>query len=462
METPVLDLRAFLDRVRAERRTDLLVVERPVNPRYETTAILTKLEERQRSPIICFQKVKDSQFTLVTNVCGSMGRLALALDCPLKLVGERYAERCDRPLAPRPVAAADAPVRQNVLRAAEVDLGLLPRLIYHQGDSENPYITGAIVVARDPETGRSNLSYHRLMIASRDRTGIFMERGKHLDAIYRKYVRLGRPMPIAAFMGVHPLVSLGALYSGSSEVEEYDIIGGLMTAPLPVVDCLTQPGLVVPAHAEMVLEGIVPPDERIDEGPFGEFTGYGTGIVQTPVFQVSAMTFRDDCLYQDVVSGHMEHLILPLPAIERRALAEARAVAAGVTRVSLVAPFTAVIALRKTDDAEPKAIIDAFLEGDIYSKHVIVVDADVEIGDPRQVLAAMALNTQATTGVHIFPDRQGTPLDPSCTSEDGRVAKMGIDATRRMAGGRHVTRNTVPRAVLDAVDLDDLLKKPPG
>jgi 2,5-furandicarboxylate decarboxylase 1 len=452
-----VDLRGFLDRVRSERRTDLVEIEREVDPRYETTAIVTKLEEKQRSPILLFKNVRGSRLPLVTNVCGSMGRLALALDCPLRTVTARYAEGVDAPIPPE--LSPEAPVRQNVLRGAEVDLGLLPRLVYHQGDSDNPYITAAIVVARDPETGKTNLSYHRLMIAGRNRTGIFMERGKHLDGIFQKYARAGRAMPIGVFIGVHPLVSLGALYSGSADVEEYDVIGGLMRRPLPVVECLTQPGLTLPAHAELALEGTVSAGETIDEGPFGEFTGYGTGVTRTPVFDVSAMTFRNDCLYQDVVSGHLEHLILPLPAIERRTLADARAVVPGVTRVSLMAPFTAVVALQKTDDAEPKAIIEALIRADIYAKHVIVVDADVEIGDLRAVLAAMGLNTQATAGVHIFPDEQGTPLDPSCPSPEGRVAKMGIDATRRLAPGRQVTKNAVPQAVLDAVNLDEILKR---
>src|SRR5262249_60225571 len=84
MPTPTLDLRSFLDRVRAERRADLVEIEREVDPRYETTAIVAKLEERQRSPILLFKNVKGSRFPLVTNVCGSTGRLALALDCPLK------------------------------------------------------------------------------------------------------------------------------------------------------------------------------------------------------------------------------------------------------------------------------------------------------------------------------------------------------------------------------------------
>ena len=112
------DLRSFLDRVREERRSDLLEVEREVNPRHETTAILTKLEGKQRSPILFFRKVAGSRFPLVSNVCGSMGRLALALDCPLKMVAERYAEACKH-LIP-PTVTKNAPVQQNVLRGAEV------------------------------------------------------------------------------------------------------------------------------------------------------------------------------------------------------------------------------------------------------------------------------------------------------------------------------------------------------
>jgi 2,5-furandicarboxylate decarboxylase 1 len=450
----MLDLRSFLDRVRSERKSDFIEVEREVDPRHETTAILVKLEQKQRSPILYYKHVKRSRFPVVSNVCGSMGRLALALDCPLRMVAERYAEGCASPV--RPVVIDRAPVQENVLTGASVDLGMLPELVYHQDDSDRPYITAAIVAGRDPETHKTNLSYHRLMIAGRDRTGIFMERGKHLDAIYQKYTKLGRPMPIGVFIGAHPLWSLGALFSGSAEDEEWDVIGGLMKTPLELVRAVSQAEVLVPARAELVLEGFVPPDERMREGPFGEFTGYGTGVIETPVFHVTAMTHRNDCIYQDVVSGHMEHLILPLPAIEQRTLGEARRAAKGVTRVALVAPLTTIVALDKTNDAQPRAIIEALLHGDIYSKHVIVVDASVDPGDPRQVMAAMALNTQADRDVLILPDQLGTPLDPSCTSETGRIAKMGIDATRKLETHRTITKNTVSQALLDSIDLTKL------
>src|SRR5690606_24851995 len=129
---------------------------------------------------------------------------------------------------------------------------------------------------------------------------------RHLHGIFEKYVARGEDMPIAVFVGVHPLVSIGALYAGDADVEEYDVIGGLMQAPLPLVPCVTHPDLEVPAGAELVLEGVVRHAETMREGPFGEFTGYGTGVTQTPPFDVLALTHRRDPLFQDVVSGRME------------------------------------------------------------------------------------------------------------------------------------------------------------
>ncbi|WP_437733421.1 UbiD family decarboxylase [Sorangium sp. So ce1335] len=449
------DLRSFLERVKRERPTDLLEIEREVDPRFETTATLMKLEERQRSPILVFKKVKGTTFPVATNVCGSTGRLALALGCPLKDVSARYAEGIDAPIKPR--VTSDAPVHEDIAVGAAVDLHRLPALVYHEHDTDRPYITAAIGVARDPETEHVNLSFHRLMIAGRDTTGILMEPGKHLDRIFQKYRKAGAPMPIAFFIGAHPAWSLGALYSGP--LEEYDVIGGLLKEPLPVVECVTQRGLHVPARAEIVLEGFVSPDELIDEGPFGEWPGFSTGVTRTPVFHVTAMTMRNDAIFQDVVSGHVEHLILEVPAIENRALRNARAVAPGVTAFSLIAPFTSVVALNKTSEDEPKRLMDALLTTDIQAKHLFVVDADVNIGDLREVLRAAGLNTQATRDVYIYPDEQGSPLDPSCASHLARTSKMGIDATRRLKPARRTTRNSVPASVLDSIDVNELLKR---
>lgn len=452
-------LRAFLDEVRRARPADVVEVEERVSPRFQTAAIVTKLEERGRSPILIFRDVEHCSFPVVTNVCGSMGRLAMALGCSLKDVASVYGERAVQPIAPRLVERSEAPCQEVVLHGEDVDLGVFPKLVYHADDAQEPYITAAIVVARDPDTGKSNLSYHRMMIAGPRETGIFMEKGRHLDGIFQKYVARGEDMPICVFIGVHPLTSLGGLYAGSADVEEYDVIGGLLQEALPVVASVTQPGLAVPAGSEFVLEGKVSVTRTMREGPFGEFTGYGTGITQSPVFELEALTRRADPVFQDIVSGRMEHLVLSMPALEHRTLRDARAAVPGVTRVALVAPLTSVVALNKRSDEEPRAIIEALLLSDIYAKHVIVVDDDVDPGDMRQVMAAVALQTQADAKVHVFSGEQGTPLDPSCTSAEGKTAKMGIDATRTLQSPRTVTGNRIPQDVLDAVDVKALLRR---
>lgn len=455
MTDPAPDLRSFLDLVRQKRKADLVEVTREVSPRYETAAILTALEAKRRSPILLFRKVRGTGLPVVTNLGGSMGRLALALGCSLSEVGSRFEQAAAQRLAPQTIA--QAPVHEVIHRDDEVDLSLLPPMVYHADDSERPYLTAAMVVARDPQTGIQNLSYHRMMIAGRNRTGIYMERGRHLHGIYEKYRARGEPMPIAVVNGLHPAITLGSLYAGPADVDEYEIIGGLLGQPLPVVPTVTGSGLLVPAAAELVLEGEVSVTEDTDEGPFGEFTGYGTGATRTPVFEVRALTHRRDPYFQDIVSGGMEHLLLSMPALEHRTLRDARAVAPGVRKIALPAPLTAIVSLRKADDDEPRRLLETLLRSDIYAKHVIVVDDDVEPGDLREVMAAMALQTQADRKVVVLQDQQGTPLDPSCPSEKGRTAKMGIDATRPLVPARPVTRNRIPPEVLEAVDLAEIL-----
>jgi 2,5-furandicarboxylate decarboxylase 1 len=448
------DLRTFLDTVKEERPRDIVCIRRTVSPQYETAAILTKFEHSYRFPILFFQSVEGSLFPVVTNVCGSMARLALALRCKVGELSQVYAARCAQPL--KPELRSEGPIQERVCTGKDVDLGSFPSFVYHEDDSPQPYITAAIVVARDPETGKSNLSFHRLMVIDRDTTAIFMARGKHLEKIYRKYEALGEAMPIAAFLGVHPTCSLGALYTGSTDTEEYDIIGGLQQSPLLLVNCLTN-SLQVPAEAEFALEGLVPPRTRVDEGPFGEFTGYSIGSMACPMFKVQAITSRQSPIFQDIVSGHSEHLSLPVLGMEHHLLEVARGVAPTTLSVRLLVPLTAFVAVQKKDDAQPQCIIETLLASDIYVKQVIVVDADVDISDLRQVATAIALHVRPDRDVYIRRPTLGTELDPSCESEDGMTAKLGIDATIPLRSKRRVVRNRVPQRVLDSINLSEFL-----
>jgi 2,5-furandicarboxylate decarboxylase 1 len=448
------DLRSFIDLVRRERPRDILDIDRRVSPHYETAAIVTKLEQAARFPIVFFHDVAGSRYALVSNVCGSQGRMALALGCPPRELRSRYAEAIERPVPPK--HTKKGPAQEQVYIGRKVNLRDLPQLIYHQDDACQPYITAAIVAAMDPENGKTNLSFHRLMILNENTTTIFMARDKHLHRIYRKHEQAARPMPIAAFIGVHPACSLGALYTGESQVEEYDIIGGLLRSPLPLVKCATN-DLCVPAEAEVVLEGEVAASMRAEEGPFGEFTGYATGTSSCPLFAVHALTCRNNPIFQDIVSGGAEHLALPLPGMETHLLRVARLAAPATTALRVAAPLTVFVSIQKQNDAEPERLIHALLASDIYVKHVVVVDSAVDIFDFRQMATAIAY--------HMLPDRDvvvkrgcaGSELDPSYESPND-VVKVGIDATAPHICRRSLNKNRIPKELLDSINLAELLR----
>jgi 2,5-furandicarboxylate decarboxylase 1 len=448
-------LRSFLDIVKRERPREFLEIHRAVSPQYETAAILTKLEQSFRYPTVRFNNIVGTSLPVVSNVAGSMARIALALNCSVRELPQHYAEACANPLAP--ALTSDAPVQENVKTGEKVNLGWLPQMAYHENDAHHPYITAAIVVARDPETGRSNLSFHRLMILDRRTTTIFIAKGKHLSRIFEKYQQANEPMPIAAFIGVHPAVSLGALYTGSSDVQEYEIIGSLQQCPLQLAKCVTN-DLRIPAAAEIVLEGTVDPRKSVSEGPFGEFTGYSTGETTCPIFDVAAVTSRREPIFQDIVSGGSEHHLLPLLGMEHNLLQHAQAVAPGVLSVRMLIPLTVFAALCKQDDSDPRRIICALFESDIYVKQVVVVDEDVDISDIRQVATAIALHVRADRDIHIQKDGRGTELDPACEHNNGRIVKFGIDATVPLSGAKRVMKNRVPEHVLDSINLADLLR----
>src|SRR5437016_11633085 len=130
---------------------------------------------------------------------------------------------------------------------------------------------------------------------------------------------------------------------------------GLRQSALSLAKCVTN-SLHVPADAEFVLEGLVPPRSRVKEGPFGEFTGYSTGSMACPIFKVQAVTSRQDPIFQDIVSGHSEHLLLPVLGMEHHLLAVARAVVPDTVSVRMLLPLTAFVALEKKNDSQPQQL----------------------------------------------------------------------------------------------------------
>jgi 2,5-furandicarboxylate decarboxylase 1 len=445
------DLRSFLDLVKRGRPDDLVVVSAEVDPAYEITALVLKLErEGRRRPVLVFERVRGTRFPVLTNLHASRARLAAAMNCPPAEMLRTYLAAMERPVPPRVVPTG--PVKEVVLTGDRVDLFALPQIVHHEGDA-GPYLTAAISFARDPTGDTWNCAYNRLMIKGPDTTSIHLTLGKHLWEFQRMAEARGEALPVAFAIGVHPALALGALAIGSIDEDERAIMGGLLGEPLELVRAETS-DLLVPAHAEMIIEGEILPAERTPEGPFGEFTGYSLGERQREVFRVKAITHRHHALFQDISVAHLDHMLLSTIPMEANLYRAVRAMVPSVKAVRVPSPFTCFVAIEQRLLGQAKNAIMAVLGADLYMKRVVVVDHDVDVFDDRQMNWAIATRCQPDRDLLVVSSARGSDLDPS-TREDGYTAKWGVDATAKPSLAAYTPRHRIPPDVWARLDPKD-------
>ena len=448
------DFRSFLKEMEETKEGGFIRIQKEINTRYELAAIVTKLEQARQIPLLFFEKVKGHIMPVVVNCYADRGRVARGFGVSKGELTSRVDQAYRQPIPP--VEVPHAPVQEEVYHGAAVDLTRLPAMVYHDTDAA-PYITAGIVFAKDPEGGAYNLSYNRLMVKGKDRLGIFMTVGKHLNSIFLKMEKQKKPLEIAVSIGNHPAWAIGALAIGPYEENELGIIGGLKGSPLEMVKCQTV-DLLVPAGAEIILEGEIEPGVREPEGPFGEFTGYATAPGNNPVVWVKTITQRHNPIYQDICGGsHREHLTMATIPMEANYFRVIKGAVPEVEAVRMAAPFTLVISLRKKYEGQARTALIAAFGADLYLKHAIVVDYDIDISDLQQVFWAMATRVQASRDIFIIPRSRGSSLDPSAEPL-GVVDKMGIDATAKPNLEKFSPINAVPPEVMTRIKLEDYIE----
>jgi 2,5-furandicarboxylate decarboxylase 1 len=447
------DLRSYLDLIKKIHPDDFLAISREVDPAFEITAIAVKLEqEAKRRPILLFEKVKGTSFPVLTNLHAGRSRLAMAINAKPEEMQRAYLHAMEKPVSPKLVAKA--PVKEMIFTGDKIDLYKLPQILHHEEDA-GAYITAAVSFAKDPNSDTWNCAYNRLMIKGRDTTSIHLTLAKHLWEFQRQAESKGKSLPVAFAIGVHPAIALGCLAIGSIDEDERAIMGGLLGEPLELVKCETS-DILVPAQAEMIIEGEILPQERTAEGPFGEFTGYSLGERQREVLKVRAITHRRDAIFQDITVGHLDHLMLSTTPIEANLYRAVRAMVPTVKAVRVPAPFTCYVSIEQRISGQAKNVIMAVLGADLYMKRVVVVDHDVDVFNDRQVNWAIATRCQPDRDIVIISNARGSDLDPS-TKEDGNTAKWGVDATAKPSLAAFTPRHRVPRDVWQRINIKDLI-----
>lgn len=465
----MLDLRRFIAAVEAEQPDRVVHIDKPVDPaNFEVTAILQQLEDAGRNPMAIFHQPKNlfgeiSKFPLITNIYAERERCAQALGLPISQakfpLSLEYGRREKERIAPTVISREEAPVKQVVQLGADADLRQFPIVRHHHMDPA-PYIDMTPIM-RDPDSGAYNGAYLRMMYKGPRKLGLHMS-PRHNWQITRKYEERGLPTPVAIIVSHHPAFFLGTLNVAPFGDDDYEVIGSVVGESLRLVPSETWgEDFMVPADADIIIEGEIPPNVREVEGPFGEFPGtYGPQRLRW-IIDVKAITHRTDAIYQDVFVGHADDWIQGGLPKEARIYNLIKAVVPTVTAVHLptsgVCRLHCNVSIDKKVDGESKQAAFVVLGAVDMIKHVFVVDADVDVFDDRQVLWALATRVQADQDVDIIRNAKGNTLDPSQT-DPIMTTKMIIDATKPVQRP-FSERIIVPQEAQDRVPIADFVRE---
>ena len=454
------DLRDFIDQL--EQRGELKRVTVEVDPYLEVTEICDRTL-RAGGPALLFERPKGSKVPLLANLFGTPKRVALGMGEEsveaLREVGRLLAflKEPDPPKGMREAWAAlpifkkvldmapkvrrGAPCQEVVYEGADVDLGRLPIQHCWPGDAA-PLITWGLVVTRGPEKSRQNLGIYRMQVLGPNRVIMrwLAHRGGALDFRDWQRARPGEPFPVAVALGADPATILGAVTPVPDSLSEYAFAGLLRGSRTEVTACIGN-ALQVPASAEIVLEGLIRPDDMAPEGPYGDHTGYYNEVDSFPVFTIDRLTQRRDPIYHSTYTGRPPDE----PAILGVALNEVFVPILCKQFPEIVDFYLppegcsyrlAVVSMKKQYPGHAKRVmlgVWSFLRQFMYTKFVIVVDDDVNTRDWKDVIWAMTTRMDPARDTVLI---ENTPIDylDFASPVSGLGSKIGFDATNKWPG----------------------------
>ena len=427
-----MDLREFLDNL--EKAGELHTVAAQVDPKHELGAICKIFNERPNSPALLFENVKGSTIPVVGQLLASDRRWLWLWVCRKKMFSTRPFGA--RPSRFRRGSLPTVRARKSSWKGAK-STSRNCRLCTNNPRDGGPYITAGHVIIKDPEYG-NNLAIYRMMLVSKNEVTIRFTPGHDgYDFIKNAEKRGQKNFEVAVCIGVPPAVYVASQFEPRAGVFELEIAGGLAGEPVDVVKCKTIE-LEVPALAEIVLEGELKiPAKTGDEGPFGEFCGYTTAQVPNErVMTIKAVTHRKNPIYHNIWLGKPPHEHLYVDALTYAVAAYQELKPAYPALKKAYAPpwgVSIVLILQLEKRLMRPGIVNNILAASLYTrsgkwKHVIVVDEDINLEDPNEVLWALTTRFQPATDMYIIPRGITSSLEPSATV-DGLTSKAMLDLT---------------------------------
>jgi 2,5-furandicarboxylate decarboxylase 1 len=426
----VLDtsFRAALDRMINRGR-----VEAFTSPIDTNLAVAGVMKRRDGGPALLFTAVDGYDVPIIGNLLCCQPNCEAAFGVDFHGIRTAIGRALNTPIPPILVGKSSA---QQHVHTDKIDLARMLPVLFHTAKDAGRFITAGVVIVCDPETKIYNASYHRLQLIGPNRTAIKLDYGRHLRLAFERAKKSGVALPVVVCIGADIALQYTAATMGSQMPEHADELaaaGGFCGRPLPVVKGVTQ-DLLVPADAEIILEGRILPDQMIAEGPFGEFVGYLSPPGDAPIFEVTAVTHRERPVYQAINGYGYETTMLRKYVLEASLLKVLHAAVPIVVDAEMTLGglhrFHAVLQVRKStpqhEGMQRNAILAAF--GALKDLDlVIVVDDDINIRSPHDVEYALATRMEASRDLFVVPDARGHEYIR--VGKNGVRAKLGIDAT---------------------------------
>jgi UbiD family decarboxylase len=447
------DLRGFIDAAAALGET------KNINGAHWHLEIgcLTELMAEQEGPLLLFDDIPGypKGFRIATNVLATARRFALALglptDSPKLEILKNWREKIRGLKAFAPVEVSSGPLMENTMEGAGIDLEQFPAPKWHEHDGGRYIGTGDMIVSKDPDSGWINVGTYRACVVGKDRMTLWIIDHKHGKQIARKYWQSERACPVAVVLGCEPATWMAAPSAAKAGVSEYEYAGALRGEPVQVLRAPFT-GLPVPATAEIVVEGEIPPleEESEMEGPFGEWPGYYTHRAKECVIRVKRIMYRND----PIILGNPP--LLPVTERYGIPLFAARIwdhlEQSGVSDIEGIwchcHTLMVVVSLKQRYAGHAMHALTAIAgmqTGASMYRYYVAVDDDIDPVDLKQVIWAMCTRVDPAESVQTLKSWT-SDLDPRLAPEkrqqgDFTMSRMLIDACKP-----YFWRDRFPRA----------------
>jgi UbiD family decarboxylase len=462
------DLRDWIEAVKAAGELKLI---NGAEPKEEIGGIVDIYMRKMGNPAVMFDDIPGfpQGHRVIANILTSTPRVNIALGLPpdsSEMEQIQWWRNYFKHAPSHPTKAVNGgPLLDNVLQGKEVNIEKIPTPIWHEHDG-GPYIgTACLVVMKDPDSGWVNYGTYRVQSHKPDVASVMMSPGKHGLVIMRKYHERGQPCPVAVIAGMHPaLVMLGGIEIpyGKNELEA---AGGLLGEPIEVLN-MPKTGLPVPANSEIAFEGLIHPDDKIKEGPLGEWTGYyASGSDLEPAIRIDTLMYRDNPILVGAIPAVPPNDNTFYFSAYRSGAVWNQLEAAGIPEVKGVwaheaggGRFMLVISVKTLYGGHSKqaAMVASHCHAGAYNNRwTIVVDDDIDPTNISDVIWAMSTRCDPRDQVDIIHGGWSSALDPMCydTESDRRNSRVVIDACipwRR--------KKTFPKIARSSKALDDRLR----